>query len=215
MDKELQKLIEGFKEAVTASVCDAVDQVTGRRGFMEYDMRPVYPTKLVGPAVTVLCGPSVKPSAGMGQVFELMETSAGAVMVFVMGDKNMTGLGGMMAAGCKVGGVAGVVVDGAVRDTGEIEEMQLPVFSRGVSPSTAVGRVAPIATNVTVNCAGVLVSPGDIIVADPDGVVVVPQDKAKEVLELAQQMDATEREMTEAIWELKSLAKAFEKFGRI
>jgi regulator of RNase E activity RraA len=169
----------------------------------------------VGPAVTVLEGPAVKPGGGMGEVFRLMETSEGGVLVFVVGDRNITGLGGMMAAGCKVGGVAGVIVDGAVRDVEEIEEMQLPVFSRGISPSTAVGRLGPVATNVTVDCAGVLVSPGDIIVGDADGVVAVPRDKAKEVLELCRQLDATEREMTETIWELKSLAKAFEKFGRI
>ena len=84
-----------------------------------------------------------------------------------------------MATTGKVRGLAGVVIDGGARDIDEIEAIGLPVFSRSVTPSTSVGRYVSVAKNVAVMCAGVMVRPGDWIVGDVTGVVVVPQEKRR------------------------------------
>ena len=112
-------------------------------------------------------------------------------------------------------GMAGMVLDGAIRDLWDVRRMGLTVYARSKSPRTAVGYYATVAKNVAVDCAGVTVRPGDIIVADEDGVVVVPQDRAAEILKEAQAIDDRERGMYPFIREFKSLQKAIAKFNRI
>ena len=102
-----------------------------------------------------------------------------------------------------------------MRDIGELRALDLPVYSRSVSPSTTVGRFASVAKQVPVECAGVTVSPGDIIVADEDGVVSVPKDRAAEVLKRAQEIDVREGKMVPLIKQYKSLSKVVEVFNRI
>jgi regulator of RNase E activity RraA len=108
-----------------------------------------------------------------------------------------------------------MVLDGAIRDIWDIRRMGLTVYARSATPRTAVGHYATVATNVPVDCAGVTVRPGDIIVADEDGVVVVPQERAEEVLKKAQEIDDRERGMFPFIREQKSLQKAIALFNRI
>ncbi len=108
-----------------------------------------------------------------------------------------------------------MVLDGAIRDIWDIRRMGLTVYARSSTPSTAVGHYATVAKNVPVECAGVTVRPGDIIVADEDGVVVVPQERAEEVLKKAKEIDDRERGMFPFIREQKSLQKAIELFNRI
>jgi 4-hydroxy-4-methyl-2-oxoglutarate aldolase len=93
--------------------------------------------------------------------------------------------------------------------------MGLTVYARSKTPRTAVGHYATVHKNIPVECGGVTVRPGDIIFADEDGVVVVPQDRAAEVLKKAQEIDDRERGMFPLIRELKSLEKAIAKFNRI
>jgi 4-hydroxy-4-methyl-2-oxoglutarate aldolase len=106
-------------------------------------------------------------------------------------------------------------LDGALRDVWDVRRMGLTVFARSASPRTAVGQYATVARNVAVECAGVTVKPGDIIVADEDGVVVVPQERAEEVLKKAQEIDGREKGMYPFIRQYKSLQKAIEVFNRI
>jgi regulator of RNase E activity RraA len=120
-----------------------------------------------------------------------------------------------MAGGMKARGWAGAIIDGTVRDTPQIRRLQFPVFSKGVSPATTVGHYRFAGVNVPVTCAGVRVSPGDIISADDDGVVVVPKDKAADVLKKAQDLDYTEHSMMPFIEKYKSMKEALAKFGRI
>lgn len=95
------------------------------------------------------------------------------------------GIGGLMATAMKYRGLAGAVVDASVRDTPRIRKLQFPVFSRGVAPSTTINHFRVTGVNVPVTCAGVRVSPGDIVTADEDGVAVVPAATAGDVLKKA------------------------------
>jgi regulator of RNase E activity RraA len=108
-----------------------------------------------------------------------------------------------------------MVLDGAVRDIGELRALGLPVFARSASPATAVGRYASVSKQVPVDCAGVTVSPGDIVVAGEDGVVIVPRDRAGEVLKRSQEIDERETKMVPFIRQYRSLQKAIAVFNRI
>jgi regulator of RNase E activity RraA len=218
-DLPLDKLIEGFKKATVASVSDAVDQVTGQRGFMYHDMRPLFRAQMVGPAVTALLRPSIKASGPTGPSHSLLaidEADPGSVVVIVVEEGlDISGIGGLMATGCKARGLAGSVIDGAARDVDEIGTLDFPVFCRSITPATSVGRYVSVAKNIPVQCAGVTVNPDDIIVGGTDGVVVVPREKAAEILEIAQKIDEKEAKMVPMINELKSIIKAVEKFKRL
>ena len=102
-----------------------------------------------------------------------------------------------------------------MRDTPQIKRIQFPVFSRGVVPSTSVNHYRFVGMNVPVTCAGVRVNPNDIIVADEDGVAVIPRARAAEVLKKAQELDDTEHRMYPFIEKFKSIKEAVAKFGRI
>jgi regulator of RNase E activity RraA len=106
-------------------------------------------------------------------------------------------------------------VDGSVRDTPQIRRLQFPVFSRGVVPSTTINHYRFAGTNIPVTCAGVRVNAGDIIVADEDGVAVVPRARAADVLKKAQDLDNTEHTMLPFIEKFRSIKEAVAKFGRI
>jgi regulator of RNase E activity RraA len=136
-------------------------------------------------------------------------------IIVVENGLDVAGLGGLMGTTAKVRGMAGVLIDGGVRDLPELRALGLPTYSRSVVPSSSVGRWASVASNVPVQCAGVRVSPGDIIVAGEDGVVRVPKDRAAEVLKRAQEIDERETKMVPLIRQHKTLTKVVEIFNRI
>jgi regulator of RNase E activity RraA len=141
---------------------------------------------------------------------------AGSVYVMVLPEgADIAGIGGIMATAMKHRGLAGAVIDGAVRDVAQVKRLQFPVYSLGVSPGTSINHYRFVASNVPVTCAGVRVNPNDIIVADEDGIAVVPRDKAAEVLKKAQELEDTEHRMYPFIEKFKSVKTAVEKFGRI
>jgi len=212
-------LIEGFRQTEVASVADAIEQLYGRQAYMRHDMRPVFKTKFAGPAVTVLLKKQEhkEGSAATQGMIEAIDTSpAGSVYVLVLEDGlNFGAVGGLMATTMKVRGFAGAVVDASIRDLPQIQRIQFPVYSRGVSPGTTVGHYRSAGVNIPVTCAGVTVRPKDIIAADEDGVVVVPYEKAAEVLKKAQDLDNTEHSMYPFIERFKSLTEAIARFGRL
>jgi regulator of RNase E activity RraA len=111
--------------------------------------------------------------------------------------------------------MAGFVIDGGVRDVEEIRRMGLPVYASSVTPATSVSRWASVTNNVPVQCGGVTICPGDIIIADQDGIVAVPQAKAAEVLRRALEIDERESKMEPLIKQNKSLSKVVRMFNRI
>jgi 4-hydroxy-4-methyl-2-oxoglutarate aldolase len=214
-------LIAGFKATYPASVSDAVEIVTGKSGTMRHDMKLVTGKAMVGRAVTSLARPAppeaATPALSTKHSVEMIdEAKPGEVGVIVMeGTLDIAAMGNLMGTTASVRGMAGMVLDGAIRDIWDIRRMGLTVYARSSTPSTAVGHYATVAKNVPVECAGVTVRPGDIIVADEDGVVVVPQERAQEVLKKAKEIDDRESGMFPFIRQQKSLQKAIELYGRI
>lgn len=216
-----EPIIAAFKKTYPASVSDAVELVTGKNGTMLHDMKLVTGTPIVGRAVTSLVRPTTPdkatPALSTKHSVEMIDNAKpGEVGVIVMeGSLEIAAMGNLMATAAKVRGMAGMVLDGAVRDVWDVRRMGLTVYARSTSPRTAVGHYATVARNVEVQCAGITVRPGDIIVADEDGVVVVPQERAEEVLKKAQEIDDREKGMFPFVRQFKSLQKAIEKFNRI
>ena len=121
-----------------------------------------------------------------------------------------------MAAGAVANKHEAAVLDGGVRDIVEIKrDFDFPVFSRCVSPGTTLGRIKTLAANVEVAMGDVIVSPGDILVGDVDGVVCVPRAHAEEVLTMAQEIDHREAEQAKLIIASGSLREGLAKYGRI
>ena len=212
-------LIEGFRTVEAASVADAIEQLYGQRAHMSHQMRPLFMTKFAGPAVTVLLKKEEHhdgAAASQGMLDAIDAAPAGSVYVMVLEDgADVAGIGGLMATAMKVRGLTGAIVDAAIRDTPQIKRLQFPVFSVGIAPSTSINHYRFAGTNVPVTCAGVRVNPNDIIVADEDGVAVVPREHAADVLKKAQQLDNTEHTMMPFIEKYRSIKDAVAKFGRI
>ena len=216
-------LIAGFKKTYPASVSDAVELVTGANGTMRHDMKLVTGQSMVGRAVTSLVKPApaeqATPALSTKHSVEMIDSAqSGEVGVIVMEGPDgleIAAMGNLMATAAKERGMAGMVLDGAIRDIWDVRRMGLTVYARSASPRTAVGHYATVGRNVPVTCAGIVVRAGDIIVADEDGVVVVPQERAAEVLKKAQEIDEREAGMFPFIREFKSLTKAIERFNRI
>src|SRR3954452_10217611 len=212
-------LISGFRQVEVASVADAIEQLYGKKMYMTHDIRPLATAKLAGPAVTVRLskGEHTEGSKALqGMMDAIDEAPAGSVYVMSLENGlDYAGLGGLMSTAMKYRGFAGAVVDGGVRDTPQVSKLQFPVFSRGVVPSTTVNHFRVAGKNVAVRCAAAPVRPAAIVVADMDGVVVVPRENAAEVPKKAQQLDETEHSMPPFIEKYKSIRDAVAKFGRL
>jgi 4-hydroxy-4-methyl-2-oxoglutarate aldolase len=205
-------------ENSTGNIADAVEEATGARGGMNSDMKPIYDAKIVGRAATALMRPVLKNDARKypNHLLEILDQAApGSVLVYVMEDGlEIAAMGNLMATTAKARELECAVIDGAVRDISEIRRIGFPVFSRRVSPATSVGRMVSVAKQVPVMCGGIRVHPGDYIVGDPDGVVVVPQAAAEKVIALLKQYDDKESKMVPIIQREKSILKAIEIYQR-
>lgn len=213
-----KEIIEGFMKVASASVADAVEQIVGKRGYMDYNIKPrINEKKVVGPAVTIQEGPTdevLPPQHALDAIDESPEGSV--ILIGINGEPDVAVWGGLMTAGAVVNGLAGAILDGGVRDITEIRrDYDFQIFSRSVSPATTLGRFKTLSANAPVECGGIIVNPGDLIVADLDGVVVVPKEHVPAVLERATEIETREAEQAKLIRETKSLRKGLEKYKRI
>ncbi len=212
-------LLGGFRRVEVASVSDALEQLTGRRMYMRHEMRPILSAKFAGFALTVL----LKKDEGhqgsqalSGMLSAIDHGTPNSVYVMVVEDgTDIAGMGGLMGTAMAARSFSGAVIDGGVRDVSYLRKIGFPVFARGIVPSTSVNHYRFAGSNIPVFCDGVQVHPGDIVVADTDGVLVVPRADAQRVLDLAQQLDFKEHSMYPYIKKFKSIEKAVEQFGRI
>jgi len=172
--------------------------------------------KFIGPALTVKLYPGdLVDCLGALKVAE----PGDVIVVDAHGETETSTWGGMMSGLCKVKGVAGAVVDGAIRDTDETRLIGFPVASRAVVPRSTHSpyskRMEPIEINVPIHCAGVLVRPGDIVIADEIGVVVVPIEDAPQVLERAKAQAEAEEKTRNRISQGKTVEELLAEFGRL
>ena len=211
------EIIKRLRNLAVATLSDGCDQIAGRRGFMDFDVKArVNARKIVGRAATVLETPTNDLHLP-DLAFELIdEAPEGSVIVISSdGDKNTAIWGELMNAGACVNGHEGVVLDGAVRDVELINrDTDFPVYARAIVPTSSIGRLKTIEKNIPVIVGGVMVKPGDYIVGDQDGVVSIPAENVEEIIEFAEDAEATEEEMVKYIHETGSITKATKKFGR-
>ena len=212
-------LIADFRRVEVASVSDALEQLTGKHMYMSHRMHPIFTTKFAGFARTVLLKKdegNSDPAALNGMLEAIDQGSTNSVYVMVVEDgEDIAGMGGLMGTAMSARGYAGAVIDGGVRDVAYLRKIEFPVYATGIVPSTSVHHYRFGGSQIPVTCDGVTVNAGDIIAADSDGVVVVPRDRAAEVLKLAQQMDFKEHSMYPVIEQMKSIMEAVKKFGRL
>lgn len=153
--------------------------------------------RIVGRAVTVQLGPADgRPTTRHLCTAAVEAADAQSIIVIAHNGRcDVAGWGGVLSAAASHRGVAGVVIDGACRDIDESREMGLPVYARCAVPVTARGRIIEYDWNVPVELAGVSVAPGDLLIADGSGIVVVPQGVAETVLAVAEAIVGKERLM--------------------
>jgi regulator of RNase E activity RraA len=212
------RMIEAFHHVEAASVSDAEEQLLHEKHSMSHRMQSIFPAKFAGAALTVLLKKEENHDANAlsGMLAAIDSGGPGSVYVMKLEDgEDIAGMGGLMGTAMFSRGFAGAVVDGGVRDLPQLKRIGFPVYATGVVPSTSVSHYRFAGMNVPVEVDGTHIEANDIIVADQDGVVVVPRARAAEILVLAQKLDDSEHSMLPYIEKYHSIVEAVKQFGRI
>jgi regulator of RNase E activity RraA len=187
-----------------------------RTGVMHSSIKPAFRAKAVGQALTVQLskGDLVDPlkALELGRAGDIIVVDAG-------GETETSVVGGLMGGLAKNKGIRGMVVDGAGRDVDELRDIGWPIWTRAITArgthTMFSGRKEELSINVPVACGGVVVRPGDFVVADEIGVVVVPLDEAEELLGLAREQAEREQRTREWVAQGKTVEDLLREFGRI
>jgi regulator of RNase E activity RraA len=210
-------LLAKFDEVVRCYCAAAVfADVQYRTGVMDSGIKPAFRAKATGQALTVQLsqGDLVDPlkALEMGQEGDVIVVDAG-------GDPNTSVCGGLMGGLAKNRGIRAMIVDGAGRDTDELEDIGWPIWTRAITPrgthTMFSGRKEELSINVPIQCGGVPVKPGDFIVADLMGVTVVALEHAEEVIEKAREQAEREEETRKWVAQGKTVEDLLNEFGRI
>jgi len=203
-----------LQKLATSNLSDALDKL-GLNGAVIGVVPQWGKTKVVGRAVTIrmTAAGAVESKSHLG-VDAIQNSSPGDVIVIDnRGDLQNNCWGEILSMGALKQGVSGVVVDGAVRDVDSCEEFGFPVHARGTVPITARGRIVQEAWNVPIRLGNIAVRPGDIVVADINGVVVVAVEHIESVLAVAEDIFSKETQMVEALRAGRSMVDVDRQFN--
>ena len=209
-----EPIVERLLKLDSCAVSDALDSLNLKGAT--WGVRPQWPCpKIAGRAVTM----KIKP-AGLQQPTQHLGTAPieaaqpGDVIVIDNGGKlEFSCWGGLLALSAKLKGVSGVVIDGASRDIDEARELEFPVYARSVVPMTARNRVVQESYNQEIQFAGVQCHPGDLVLADGSGIIIIPKEKEDEVVAAAEGIYAKEQEMAAGIRQGYSGLEMLQKLG--
>ncbi len=217
VERPSKEIIEGLRSIDTSTISDVLDDmgldclVSGIKGV---DVG----FALVGPAVTIkqisgLLGTYSIEDFQMSKILD--NVKPGDVLVFDNSGKEISTWGGLASLAAKEKGVEGVVIDGASRDSDYVAELKFPVFSRYITPRTGKRRTKMLEMNGEIQCGGIRVRPGDVVVADRTGVIVIPRERAAEVLDRARKNIKGEKDFAEGLKTGKTFGDMNRKTGQM
>jgi regulator of RNase E activity RraA len=188
-------VIDRLGRLPVAVVSDCMDRIGIRDNVMAPHIRPLFPSQLAGFAATVHAvdvdtAPTDRSQSYAGEIGAVDSQQAGDVMV--VSTCSGSYWGELLATASRARGARGIVADAYTRDIRALQEMGYPTFAAGVSAKDSLGRIDVDEIGGAIQCGGVEVSQGDLVLADDDGIVVVPAGVAEEVLTLAEEKVATE-----------------------
>ena len=209
-----EAIIERLAKLDTCAVSDALDSL-GLKGAT-WGVRPMWQCpSIAGRAVTMKLKPAglEQPKQHLGTAPIEAAKPGDIIVIDNAGQLQFSCWGGLLALSAKLKGLSGVVIDGASRDIDEARELEFPVYARGAVPMTARGRVVQESYNQEIQFAGVQCHPGDLVLADGSGVIIIPKEKESEVVAAAEAIYAKEQEMAAGIRKGYSGLEMLEKLG--
>jgi regulator of RNase E activity RraA len=207
--------LERLDRLYTPAVADVLDRLGYRNQCLRADVRPLFPSaRVCGFALTVQAVPAAELAPAEPYRGELAAVDALRPNdVMVVSGHEWSYWGELLSTAARYRGCRGVILDGFTRDTRAIIDLPFPVFCRGIHPADSLARIDVSGHNVPIVCGGVSVLPGDLILADHDGVVVVPARVTEQTLEAAEEKVRGENLVRKHLAEGMSATEAFKRFG--
>jgi 4-hydroxy-4-methyl-2-oxoglutarate aldolase len=210
----MDELVSRLAKLDTCAASDALDRLSLRGATI--GIRPVWPcARIVGRAVTCKIKPAglEKSKVHLGTPAIEAATASDIIVVDNGGRPDVSAWGGLLSLASKQKGLSGVVIDGACRDVDESRDVGFPVYARAVVPVTARGRIMQDSINQEIQFGGAQVHPGDLVIADGSGVVIIPSSRAEEVVSEAEKIAAHEAKMADAVRSGRSVVEVMETLG--
>jgi len=196
----------------SSDVADATERSTGRRAHMSAEIRLLSGERIVGPAITIRAVPDDTASStgeGLKAIRVLEEAAPGSVIVVSLeSGRDFAVFGATFATLAKSRNLSGFVIDGGMRGLTDFRRLGMPLFARGAVPGSAGGHFRVASIGAPIECGGIQVATGDMVVGDADGVAVAPKDRWSDILPHAQRLRREKDRLLPVIARLRSYTKA-------